>query len=250
MTRPGEEKLSLREVFDEILTVYRRHWRFLIPAAIIVLIPQSIADGALNGGTIDGIKSIADVAFVGAVLLTAVVNLMGQAFYAGLTAAAVVDWRAGLPLPPLRKLIAALPVGGLILLDIVVSLGLAIGLLLLIVPGLIFLAYVGISPAVMKLEHLGVFAAMRRSAELVRGHLRAVIVLVVGVTLFTELAVEAIVLPFHGLGAVTVVNLIAEGLLQPFEGLAIAVVAIRLLELRGEAPAPSTMARALVGEEA
>jgi hypothetical protein len=237
MTRPGEEKLSLREVFDEILTVYRRHWRFLIPAAIIVLIPQSIADGALNGGTIDGIKSIADVAFVGAVLLTAVVNLMGQAFYAGLTAAAVVDWRAGLPLPPLRKLI-------------VVSLGLAIGLLLLIVPGLIFLAYVGISPAVMKLEHLGVFAAMRRSAELVRGHLRAVIVLVVGVTLFTELAVEAIVLPFHGLGAVTVVNLIAEGLLQPFEGLAIAVVAIRLLELRGEAPAPSTMARALVGEEA
>ena len=42
---------------------------------------------------------------------------------------------------------------------------------------------------------------------------------------------------------------IAEGILQPFEGLAIAVVAIRLLELRGEAPAPSALAKALLHEE-
>jgi hypothetical protein len=249
MTHADQQKLSLRAVFAEMFTVYRAHWRFLIPAAIVVLLPQSIADGALNGGTIKSIKSIEDVAYFGAILLTVVVNLGGQAFYAGVTAATVVDWRAGQPLPPIRKLIAALPVGGLIMLDIVVSVGTAIGLILLIVPGLIFLAYVGISPAVMKLEHLGVFAAMRRSVELVRGHLRQVIVIVLGVTLFTEIAVQLIIEPFHGLAVVTLIDLIAEGILQPFEGLAIAVVAIRLLELRGEAPAPSALAKALLHEE-
>ncbi len=66
--------------------------------------------------------------------------------------------------------------------------------------------------------------------------------------LLTELAVQAITFPFHGLALVTAVDLVAEGLLQPIEGLAVVVVAIRLLELRGEAAAPSEMARALVPE--
>jgi len=47
---------------------------------------------------------------------------------------------------------------------------------------------------------------------------------------------------------VAAVDLVAEGLLQPFEGLAIVIVAIRLLELRGEAAAPSAMASALVDD--
>jgi hypothetical protein len=74
-------------------------------------------------------------------------------------------------------------------------------------------------------------------------------VTVVGVILFTELAVQAISFPFHGLALVTAVDLVAEGLLQPIEGLAVVVVAVRLLELHGEAAAPSAMARALVPEK-
>ena len=50
------------------------------------------------------------------------------------------------------------------------------------------------------------------------------------------------------IAVLTVVNLIAEGIFQPVEGLAIALVAIHLLELHGEAPAPDEMARSLVGE--
>jgi hypothetical protein len=57
-----------------------------------------------------------------------------------------------------------------------------------------------------------------------------------------------IVAPFDGVVVLTIVNLVAEGLLQPIEGLAIALVAIHLLELHGEAPAPDEMARALVAE--
>lgn len=247
MTRRGG--LSIRAVLREIFTVYRSHWRFLIPAAIVILLPQALVDGVLDGFHLEGVNSAQDIALIGAVVLTVAVNLGGQAFYAGLTAAAVVDWEAGLPLPPFRQLVRALPIGRLILLDLVVTLGSAIGFVIFVLPGLVFLAYVGVSAAVLKLEHLGVWASMRRSIQLVRGHLGRVFVLVVGMTLLTEMVVQAISAPFHDLPVVTLVDLAADGLVQPIEGLAIAIVAIRLLELRGEAPEPGVMARSLVGED-
>ena len=248
--KAGEDHpLSLPAVFREMFTVYRRHWAFLIPTAIVILLPQSIVDASLDGLDVEGFRSAKDIAIFGAVLLTVAVNLLGQAIYAGLTAAADVDWRAGQPLPPISTLIRSLPLGGLIVLDIIISIGTAVGLLLLVLPGLIFLAYVGISPAVMKLEHRGPLAALRRSVELVRGNLWRVFAIVVGVILITELAVQAISFPFHGLPLVTAIDLVAEGLLQPIEGLAVVVVAVRLLELHGEAAAPSAMARALVPEK-
>jgi hypothetical protein len=177
-----------------------------------------------------------------------VVNLFGQAVYAGLTAAAVVDWRAGQPLPALSALLRAMPIGRLVVLDIVITALAAIGFVLLIIPGLIVLTYIAISPAVLKLEHLSVQDALRRSVQLVRGRARQVFVIGIGAILVTELAVQAVAAPFDGVVVLTVVNLVAEGIFQPVEGLAIALVAIHLLELHGEAPAPSVMAEALVGE--
>jgi len=248
MSDARADALSLRAVFGEMFTVYGRHWRFLIPAAIVILLPQSVLDTLLEGGNLDGIRDAKNLALLGAILLTSAINLLGQAIYAGLTAAADIDWRAGRPLPPLSTLIRSLPIGGLIVLDLLLSLGFALGILLLVVPGLVFLAYVGISPAVMKLEQRGPLDGMRRSVELVRGNFRRVFLIVIGVILFTELAVQAIALPFHGFEVELAVDLVAEGLLQPLEGLAVVIVAIRLLELRGEAQAPAAMARTLVGE--
>jgi hypothetical protein len=248
VTATAEGKLSLRQVVREGWSVYRKHWTFLVPAAIVVLLPQSIADAFLEVHHVEHLRHLADFATLGAALLTAAVNLFGQAVYAGLTAAAVVEWRAGQPLPPLSTLLRAMPLGRLVVLDLVVTLLAAIGFVLLIVPGLIVLTYIAISPAILKLEHLGVQEALARSIQLVRGHARQVFVIAIGAILFTETAVQLVAVPFDGTLLLTAVNLVAEGLLQPIEGLAIALVAIHLLELRGEAPAPDAMARALVPE--
>jgi hypothetical protein len=245
-TPPG--KLPIGAVFREMFRVYRSHWPFLIPAAVVILLPQAILDGVFDGFEIEGIHSAKDIALVGAIVLTAAVNLGGQAFYSGLTAAAVVDWEAGVPLPRIGRLIRALPIGRLILLDAIITVGVSIGFLLLVLPGLVFLAYTGISAAVLKIEHLGVWDAMRRSVELVRGNLGRVFLLVVGVTVVTELSVQWISAPFHGAVLVALVDLAADGLIQPLEGLAVAIVAIRLLELRGEAPEPDAMARSIAGD--
>ena len=241
-------ELSAPGVLREMWRVYRRHWTFLVPAAIVVLLPQSVADGALDGFEVEHVKTAADFATLGAGLLMVAVNLFGQAVYAGLTAAAVVDWRAGLPLPPLRALLRAMPLGRLVVLDLLVTLGIAIGFALLVIPGLLVITYVGISPAILKLEHLRVRPAIARSIQLVRGHARPVFLILAGAILLSEAAVAVATGPFSGALVVTAANLVAEGIFQPIEGLAIALVAIHLLELRGEAAEPTTMARSLIAE--
>jgi hypothetical protein len=249
VTEKRQGRLSPREVMAEMWTVYRRHWAFLVVAAVVVLLPQTIADALLEGGfEVDHIRSLADVATIGLALLTAAVNLMGQAVYAGLTAAAVVDWRAGQPLPPLSALLRSLPIGRLIVLDIIVTIGAAIGFVLLVIPALIFLTYVAASAPIMKLEHLGVRESITRSVGLVRGQARRVFVIVAGTILITEIAVQAIIVPLHGTLLLVLAGLSAEAIFQPFEGLAVALVAVHLLELHGQAPAPSEMAKALVAE--
>jgi hypothetical protein len=248
VTEQQPNDLGLRSVLAEMWSVYRHHWRFLVPAAVIILLPQSVADGVLEGFHVEHIRNLVDVATIGVALLTAAVNLMGQAIYAGLTAAAVVDWRAGQPLPPTRTLVRSMPIGRLIVLDLVVTLGAAVGFVLLVLPGLIFLTYVAASAPVLKLEHRGVWDSIRRSVSLVRGRAPKVFLIVGGTIVFTELAVQAIAAPFSGAALLSVVNLAGEAIFQPFEGLAIAIVAVRLLILHGQAPAPSEMAKALVGE--
>jgi hypothetical protein len=230
-------------------TVYRRHWAFLVVAAVVVLLPQTVADALLEGGfQVDHVRNLAEIATIGLALLTAAVNLMGQAVYAGLTAAAVVDWRAGRPLPPLSALLRSMPIGRLIVLDAVVTIGAAVGFVLLVVPALVFLTYVAASAPLMKLEHLGVRESILRSIGLVRGQARRVFVIVAGTILITEFAVQAIIVPLHGTVLLVLAGLSAEAVFQPIEGLAVALVAIHLLELHGQAAAPDEMASALVGE--
>jgi hypothetical protein len=246
---PSADTLSILGIGREMWSVYRRHWAFLVPAAIVVLLPQSIADTLAEGGlSVEHAKSVAELATLGGALVLVAVNLFGQSVYAGLAAAAVVDWRAGLPLPKLSALLRAMPIGRLIVLDLVVTFGIALGFVLLLVPGLIVITYLGISPAVLKLEHLGIRAALIRSVELVSGHAWRVFAILVMAIGFSELAVQAVTEPFTGAVALTIANIVAQGIFQPIEGLAIALVAIHLLELRGEAAEPDQMARSLVGE--
>jgi hypothetical protein len=245
MSAEAHGKLSARAVAREVVASYRTHGLFLILAALVVLLPQALADGFLDHLRIEGIHSARDAAILAAVPLTIVVNLFGQAFYAGLTAAAVIEWRAHRPLPNIRALLRTVPLGRLVLLDLVLTLGSAIGLLALVIPGLIWLTWFSIAPAIVKIEHEGVRGSMRRSRKLVRGNFWRVLWIVVGTIFVTEAIASLVSAPFHGAGFVTLIDLAADGLLQPIEGLVIVVVALELLELRGELPEQAELARAV-----
>ena len=148
--------LSYRAVADEVLSVYQRHWKFLIPAAMLILLPQAIIDGFLDGLEIEGIHSIRDALTLGAIPPTAAVALGGRR--------CTRDWSrrrrgvacAGPPHSTDRRPDCVLPMGRLIADDLILSFGTALGLLLLVVPALLFLTYYGIAPAVLKIEHVGI----------------------------------------------------------------------------------------------
>ncbi len=245
MSSEKRKRLSPRAVAREVAASYRTHWLFLILTAMVILLPQAIADGFLDHLQVEGIRNARDVTILAAVPLTVVINLGGQAFYAGLTAAAVIEWREHRPLPNIRALLRAVPIKRLIVVDLVLSFGSALGLLLLVIPGLVFLALFSLAPAIVKFEHRDVWGSLRRSREIVRGNFWPVMWMVVGTIVVTELAVEAVSLPFGSDPLIALVDLIADGLLQPIEGLVIAVVALNLLELRGELPDRSVLSRAV-----
>jgi Uncharacterised protein family (UPF0259) len=232
-------------VAREVVASYRTHWLFLILAAVVVLLPQALADGFLDHLQLGGIRSARDLAILAATPLTVVINLGGQAFYAGLTAAAVIEWREHRPLPNIRALLRAVPIKRLILLDLVLTFGSALGFLLLVIPGFVWLAYFSLSPAIAKFEHRDVRGSMRRSRELVRGNFWPVMWMVVGTIVVTELAVDAVSIPLGNDALVALADLAADGLLQPIEGLVIAVVTLKLLELHGELPDRAELARAV-----
>jgi hypothetical protein len=239
--------LSFREVAREVIAVYRRRWLLLISAAIVILLPQALVDAFLDGLRVEGIGSAKDAVVAAAVPLTVAVNLGGQALYTGFAASAVVEGRGELSMPGVVVLARSLPLRRLIVVDLIISVGAAAGFTLFVVPGLVFLAYFGIAPALIKLEHRGVVESLRRSADLVRGQFWQVLAIVVGAIVVAEGIVQLVAYPFHGLTVVALVDLAANGLVEPIEGLTIVVVALNLLERRGEAPSSSALEAALAG---
>jgi hypothetical protein len=246
VNRPSRAKLSVGGVARGVIRAYRRHWALLILAAIVILLPQALVDAVLDQLQVEGVESAKDAAVLAAVPLTVAVSLLGQAAYAGFAAAAVIESRAGHPVPRMVALIRSLPLKRLVAVDLILGVGAAVGLVMLVVPGLVFLAVFSIAPAVIKIEHLPVWASLHRCVELVRGQFWRVGALVVGTIFVIEWVVQALTYPFHGLGAAVVADLAVEGVLEPIEGLVLVLVTMTLLELRGELPAGDALALAPV----
>lgn len=234
---PSRERLQVRPLLLDVLRVYRRHWRLLVPMAAVVLVPQALAESALDPIEAPRLEAWTEIVKLALLPGEVIASLVGEAFYAGLVAAAVLEWRAGRRLPRPWALARSIPYRRLIAADLLLALGAAIGFLLLLVPGVVFLTYFLIAPAVIKLEGRGVRDGFRRSAELVRGNFWRVLTVVVVAVLGTELASEALVALMHTLPGEVVAELVVDALLEPFQGLVTVLVALALIELRGQSAA-------------
>lgn len=226
--------LSVRASLGEALRLYRRHWKLLTPIAVAVLLPQAVVDTAFGGIELERVTSFGDVLTLAAIPFTVVISLAGEALLAGVITAIVLYWRLGHRPPDVRTFIRTLPWLGLIAVDLLLAIGTAIGLLLLVLPGLFFLTYFSIAPALVEIERNGVVDALRRSASLVRGHLRQVFVLIVGLIVITEGAAQALLALFHGFLPEFASEIAIDGMLESIQGLVIALLAISLIRLRGD----------------
>lgn len=181
--RPPAKRISVGEVISETFSIYGQNLGALLGSAIVVFIVVGLLAGILQsaGGLI-------------LVLLATAVRLAGQALYTGFVVKLVQDVRDGRRDLALGDLFSAaspfiLPLIGF---GILFGIGVTIGFILLVVPGLILLTFWSVGAPAIVVEGIGPVDAFRRSWQLVRGDAWSVfgvllvvflIVIVIGVVL-------------------------------------------------------------------
>lgn len=228
------EKLKIGWVLVWVWRIYRRRWRWLVPLSLLVLLPQTLADAVFGDFEVERVHTAADVLKLASIPLSLAINLAGEALYAGIVAAAVIEWLSGRELTDLGRVARSIRYGRLIAIDLILAIGTAIGLILLIVPGVAFYTYMAASPALVELNGIPVRAAMRKSLELVRGNFWRVLMFTLLVLVISGGVSAALESPIHGVHGEVVFNLLIEAVVEPFQGLTTVFLALALLDLHGE----------------
>src|SRR5271155_5227724 len=146
----------IRRVFD----IYVDQASVLMPAAAVVFVFTGI------------LSALRIAASPGLALVAVIVSLVATTLFTGMVVELVADVQDGRrDAGPGQLLRAVTPVlGQLILVGIVAGIGIVIGFILIIIPGLYLLTVWSLAAPVVVLERPGVLAALRRSRELVRGN--------------------------------------------------------------------------------
>lgn len=213
--------------------MYKAHWRHLLPIALVVYILIAFLTLLLT----------ALLGWLGAIL-GALAALAGVFWLQGALVVAIDDVRDGRADLSIGETLARVQprLNTLTLAGLLAAIGVGVGLVLLIVPGLYLLTiWLLIVPAIM-LEGRGVGDAFSRSQELVRGYgwsVFGVIVLTIlilfGVSLLFGIVDSAIDNRWVGL----LFNIVTQTLTAPFVALAWTLTYYELRGLKGAEPAPA-----------
>jgi hypothetical protein len=214
--------IDIGSVISRTFSIYADQASVLLPAAAVVFVVIGVISALL--------VVIAPVLAI----LAFVVILIGTTLFTGMVVELVADVQDGRRDATVGQLLqAATPViGQLILVGVIAGIGIAIGFVLIIIPGLILITIWSVAAPVVVLEHPGALKALGRSRELVRGNgwqvFGVIVVLVIGVGIVSAI-IESIG-DSGGTAAGIVVRVIVEILTAPISALAASVL---YFELRG-----------------
>jgi hypothetical protein len=144
----------------------------LLILAVVVFFPLGLLDALaaeVDPNSLDlssGIKVAAIVATIGAVTMT---GLLGEVFFSGAVAVSLTH-PAGESPPTILQTARRLRYGRLIAVDLAYVAVVAIGLILIVVPGILAFIWFGLAGPAVELEERTAFGAFRRSLGLVRGN--------------------------------------------------------------------------------
>jgi hypothetical protein len=165
---------------------------------------------------------------------------VGTTFVQGALVPAVDSEHRGAPVPEMGTLYKSswTRLGPLVALSILTGVGVGLGLIAFVVPGVLLAIRWALAAPVVMLEGLGARAAIRRSRELVSGHRWAVFCVLVNVWLRIGIAWLALTKPLRALaifpgGSVLMYWLaaaLASALVTPYAGHALSVVYYRLTD--------------------
>lgn len=221
--------MSVGGVLGETWGLYTKFFaRFFVLAAIVYLIINLL--GALLGSAVGTGSAAVLVA-----LITVIVSLVGTFWLQGALVYAVDDVRDGRIDSSIGDLFERVRpyLGTLVVAGILAGLGIAVGLVLLIVPGLILLTWWCLIVPVIVLEGKQVGESFGRSRELVRGNGWSVFGVVIITVLASALASGVIQSVFRFLDPFLrywIGGTIANAIVDPFLAIALTVMYFHLRE--------------------
>jgi hypothetical protein len=186
-------------------------------------------------------------------LLATAVQLVGTYLFQGMVVQTVRDIQDGRRDSSMGQLFqSVVPVlGALIAAGLLAGIGITVGFILLIVPGLFLLTIWAVLAPVVVVERPGVIPAFGRSRELVRGNgwqVFGVIVILFIIQFIAVLILTSIIVGIltNAVG-VAIAQLIAYVLIAPLSALAAATMYFELLRIHGGQPAAAAPAAVPAG---
>jgi hypothetical protein len=227
------ERLDTARVFERVFAIYRLQAGVLLPAAVVLyLIPAAL--GLANG--------------VAGQALALAASIIAAVAYQGLVVQAVRDIQDGVRDLSLGGLFSSVSkvLAPLLWTAILVGLGVFVGFLAFLIPGLVLLTWWAVAAPVVVCEVRTPTEAMGRSRGLVRGHgwrVFSVLVVTFLLVLIADLLLASLANAVSGSDiAMAVAQLAAGTITAPVFALASAVLYLELLQLHGEQLPPADMA--------
>jgi hypothetical protein len=223
----------LSGVFGEAWELYKAHWRHFFSIAFIVFAVLAAV----------GIVLTALLGWLG-LLVSALISLAGTFWLQGALIQAVSDVRDGrADLSVSETFSQVYPrLGTIIVAGLLLGLAIAVGLLLLIVPGLYLMTiWIAVIPAIV-LENRGIGESFGRSRELVRGYgwnVFGIIVLTILILLGVGITIGLILSPLAEWLASLIQQIVANTIVTPFVVAVWTLVYYRLKGREEAAPADS-----------
>ena len=221
-------------VLSEAWAMYKAHWQHLLPIALVVYLAVGLVSLVLT--------LLLDNWAAG--ILAALVSLIATFWLQGALVKAVDDVRDGRPDLSLGETFAGVrpQLVAIIVAGVLAALGVILGLILLIIPGLYLLTrWILIIPVIV-LEGRTAGESFGRSWELVRGfawNVFGVIVLTILILIGFRIALDIVLFPLSNEIQSLLTELIAGTLATPFAVLAWTLLYFRLREAKEPAAVPA-----------
>jgi hypothetical protein len=185
--------LSVRTVVRDTVRLSRRHARLLVLLAAILWLPLAVLElaGAARGLHLDPDHFDHGEALVGFTVVL-VFELLTTELLAAASEKLVGSDVRGTHVPTFGEFLRNVPWVGLLIGALVYELGVAIGLLLFIVPGVLMFVWGVVSGPVITAEGCSPIRAPWRSRELVRGSFRTVLLVAFLGFVLTEVIAGAV----------------------------------------------------------
>jgi hypothetical protein len=218
------------------VAVFRTEWAFLVLLAMLVFVPLGFVKALMEQVEADTVSPA-----LGLLATTVIVSaVIGEVLYSGAVAGLIAKTPSG-ERPSIARLARELPWGRLIAADVLVAIVIVIGFVLLLVPGVLFLAWFAFVAPVIEIEDRGVRDGFRRSRELVRGRFWLALVTVVALALVSEAMIAGMIDLSHsllgeGVFAAWIAETAGDLLADPVYAVIIVLMAVEIMRERGEAP--------------